>query len=112
MTPPQTTAVNSVIAESLSPLEFDGENKSFQATYDSSRDPTSLAVVAVVATARGEDPKSLSPLQRVIDTDALDELATESATGSGTCNSISFRYGGFEITVTSDDVIKANPPPV
>ncbi|WP_218780638.1 HalOD1 output domain-containing protein [Halorarum halophilum] len=101
-------AANPEITESLSPIEFDLESKSFQATYDSIRDSTSLAVVAVVATALGEDPQALTPLQTIIDTDALDKLTTESATGFRACDRISFRYGGFEITVTSEDVIEAN----
>lgn len=104
-------AASSEIAESLSLLEFDVENKSFRATYDSTRDPTSLAVVVVVATARGEDPQALSSLQTVLDTDALDNLTTRSTTGSRACDNISFRYEGFEITVTEGTVIEANPTP-
>ncbi|MFD1599822.1 HalOD1 output domain-containing protein [Halobellus rarus] len=102
-------AANSKIAESLSPIESDAESRSFQATYDSTRDSTSLAIVAVVATALGEDPQALTPLQTAIDTDALDKLVTESDTGLGTCGSISFRYDGFKITATSEGVIEANP---
>ncbi|WP_407037414.1 HalOD1 output domain-containing protein [Halovalidus salilacus] len=102
-------AANSDIAESLSPIEFDVESESFQATYDSTRDSTSLAVVAVVATARGEEPLALTPLQTVIDTEAFDKLATELATGIGNCDSISFRYDGFDITITSEGIIEAAP---
>ncbi|AGB15130.1 hypothetical protein Halru_0495 [Halovivax ruber XH-70] len=100
---------NPEITESLSPIEFDGETDSFQATYDNTRDSTSLAIVSVVATALDRAPRSLTPLQSVIETDALDKLATESATGFGTCDNISFEYEGFTITVTSEDVIEANP---
>lgn len=102
-------SANPDIAESLSPVEFDAESDSFQATYDSSRDSTSLAIVAVVATALGEDPQVLTPLQTVVDTDALDELMTESATGLGACNSITFRYDEFEVTVTGEGLIEAAP---
>lgn len=105
----QTQAANPEIADSLSPIEFDAESESFQATYDSSRDSTSLAVVAVVATALDREPQELTPLQTAIDTDSLDKLAMGSATGLGSCNSISFRYDRFEITVTSEDVIEADP---
>lgn len=101
-------AANSEIAESLSLLEFNAGNESFQATYDSSSDSTCLAVVAVVATALEEEPEALSPLQAVIDTDALDKLTTGSATGCGTCDRVSFIYEGFEVTVTSEGVIEAN----
>lgn len=109
MGPARTEAVNPDLAESLSLLELDLENESFHATYDSARDPTSLAVIEVVATALGEDPQALTPLQTVIDTDALDNLVTESTSGPGAFDSISFRYDGFEITVTSEAVIEATP---
>lgn len=105
----QTMDANAGIAKSLSPIEFDAESKSFKATYDSTRDPTSLAVVAVVAAALEREPQNLTPLQSVIETDALDELTTGPSTDLGSCDSISFRYDGFEITVTSEDVIEANP---
>lgn len=109
MAPAQTMAASPELTESVSPIEFDGEDESFQATYDSTRDSTSLAVVAVVSTVLGEDPQAMTPLQTVIDTDALDKLATESATGPGTAATISFTYGGVDITVTSEDVIAVNP---
>jgi FlaG/FlaF family flagellin (archaellin) len=105
----QPMAANPEIVESLGPIEFDAESESFQATYDSIRDSASLAVVAVVATALGEDPQALSPLQTVIDTDALDKLAAESATGPGNCDSISFSYEGFAVTITGEGVIEAVP---
>lgn len=107
----QTIAVNRAIAESLTPIESDPESESFRATYDSTSDSTSLAVVAVVSTTLGEEPESLTPLQTVIDTAALDKLATDSAAGLGTCDSISFEYEGFEITVTSEDIVVANVSP-
>lgn len=98
----QTLAANPGLAESLSPVEFDAERESFQATHDSTHDSTSSAFVAVVATALGRDPPALTPLQSVIETD-------ESPTGHGHCDSISFRYDGFEISATGEDVIEANP---
>lgn len=104
-----TKAANPELAESLSPVELDLESGSFHATYDSARDPTSLAVIAVVAAALGEKPKGLTPLQSVIDTDALDKLVTGSPSGREAFDSISFRYDEFEITVDSEGVIEANP---
>lgn len=102
-------AANPDIAESLSAVEFDVESESFRATYDRTRDSTSLAVVATVATALGREPLNLTPLHSVIDTDSLDELATESSNGHGNCESISFCYEEFQITVSSDGFIEANP---
>lgn len=108
MEPSQPMTGNPEIAESLSILDFDAESESFRATYDSTRDSASLAVVDVVATACGRDPLNLTPLQSVIDTDSLDELATETSTGHGTGDSISFCYEEFEITVFSEGVIEAD----
>lgn len=105
----QTTVANPEITESLSLVEFDAESGSFQATYDSARDSASLAVVAVVAAALGEDPQNLTPLQTVIETDALERLATGSATGLGAPVSVSFEYDGFEVTVTGEGVVEASP---
>lgn len=109
MEAPQTMAAATEITESLNLIEADTESDSLRATYDSARDATSLAVTAVVATARGADPRSLPPLQTVIDVDALDRLTAKSATGIRACDSLSFRYDGFDITVTNEDVIEANP---
>lgn len=99
---------NPDVPESLSVVEFDVESESFRATYDRTRDSTSLAVVAMVATALGRDPLNLTPLHSVIDIDSFDELATESSTGHGNCDSISFCYEEFEITVSSDGSIEAD----
>lgn len=90
-------------------VDYDVESESFRATYDSSSDSTCLAVVAVVSTALGKEPLDLTPLQSAIETDALDELVTESSSGIKPCDSISFRYEGFEITVTSGEIIEASP---
>lgn len=109
MEPSYSTSADRGTAESPIDIEFDVESESYRATYDSTSDSTSLAVVAVVATARGEDPLHLTPLQSVVETDSLDELATESSTGHGTCDSISFYYEEFEITIFSDGVIEADP---
>lgn len=99
---------NPDVAESLSPIEFDAESESVRATYDSSCDSTTLAVVAVVATALGREPQNLPPLQSVIDADSFDKLAAELSTVQGHCDSISFAYEGLAVTVTSEGVIRAN----
>lgn len=89
---------------SMSPVTFDADRECFQATYDSKRDSPSLAVVATVATALGRDPLAMTPLQSILDTDALDTLAAESANG---CDRVTFCYEGVEVTATSEEVIVA-----
>lgn len=91
----------------LSSVESGSESESFRATYDTACESTSLAVVAAVTAARGDDPLTLTPLQTVVDTDALDELTTEGAPSRGAHECISFRYDGFEVTVTGEGVIEA-----
>ncbi|WP_313691662.1 HalOD1 output domain-containing protein [Halorarum halobium] len=109
MEPPEEKSMTVEITKSMSVVEFDADQDSFRAAYDSTQDLTSLAVVEVVASALGREPWDLTPLQSAIDTDALDELATESATDRGNCDSISFSYEDFEVTVRSEGVIEAAP---
>ncbi|WP_436926674.1 HalOD1 output domain-containing protein [Halosimplex amylolyticum] len=105
----RTMAVNLEIVDSVRTIELDAEGESIRATYDSTRDSTSFAVVAVVTTVLGKDPRAVTPLQSAIDTDALDRVSSESSTGFGNCDSISFSYEGLEVTVTGDGVIEADP---
>lgn len=96
--------------DSLSIVTLNVESERFKATYDSTRDSPSLAVVAIVATALGKDPQALTPLYSIIDTDALDELATESANGRAGCNRVTFCSEGLEVTVSTEEVIVAASP--
>ena len=93
--------------DSLSAVTFNTDTEYFQATYDSKRDLPSLAVVATVATALERDPLAITPLQSILDTDALDELVTESANGQAGCDRVIFCYEGVEVTATSEEVIVA-----
>ena len=88
--------------DSLSTVTFNTDTECFQATYDSKRDSPTLAVVATVATALERDPLAMTPLQWSFDTDALDELATESANG---CDRVTYYYEGVEVTATNEEVI-------
>ncbi|WP_425498485.1 HalOD1 output domain-containing protein [Haloprofundus halobius] len=108
MEPPQEILAGK-ITPSMSVIEFDVDTECFRATYDSTRDSASSAVVGVVATALDRDPLHLTPLQSTIETDALEKLATESSNGLGNCVSISFCYEGFDVTVSSNGIIEATP---
>ena len=109
MQPPQELLAEVELADSITAVEFDRERELFRATYDSDRDPTSLAVVAVVASVRKRAPRALTPLQSAIETDALDTLAMGSVDGPGGFDSISFSYEGCEVTVFADGVIEVDP---
>lgn len=107
MTAAQDISSSVDITDSIDAVRFDADDELFHATYDSARDSTSVAVVAVVAAALGTDPCALSPLASTLDTDALDNLISESP--SENCNSISFPYETFEVTVISEGTIVAEP---
>lgn len=109
MDPSQEMTGSVDLVDSLNIVTFDVGSERFQATYDSTRDSPSLAVVAVVATALGKDPLALTPLHSIIDTDAFDELATKSSNGRANRDRISFCYEGLEVTVSSEGVIEAAP---
>jgi len=82
-------------------IEFCNDEGVFRASYDDSRDRTSMAVLAVVAAAERSDPLDLPPLQSATDVDALDRLFCRSDDGSA-----SFHYDEFDVTVSSDGTIE------
>lgn len=97
------------VVDSIDDVEFDTDTDTFWATYDSARDDVSLAVVAVVAAAEDCAPTALTPLQTAVDTDALRGLFQSPAEHHSTPTTTSFRYQGYEVTVSSEEVIQATP---
>jgi hypothetical protein len=97
------------IVPSMESVEFAVDDGIYRAEYDSSRDQPSLAVVAAVAAAGQRDIHELTPLHSVVDTAALDELFSTTATEGQRNGCLSFPYEGFEVTVFSDGVIEATP---
>lgn len=89
------------LIRSADALTFDEADEVYQLTYDPSVDDSSLAVIETVANISKTDAGELKPLHSVIDTGALDGLA------SGTQNDcrIEFQYAGFQITVESDGLV-------
>lgn len=74
---------------------------SVRSGWDGGERPSTVVVEAVAA-AIGRDAASLSPLDRHVDTEALDSFLT-SATGPGDgCLGVSFDYEGVEVTVDTD----------
>lgn len=97
------------VIDSMNTVECDVTEGIFRAEYDSNRDPASLAVVAVVATADNSDPVGLNPLHSAIDTGALDDLFPASPSSDQRSRFVSFSYEGFEVTVFSDGTVEADP---
>ncbi|OTF01686.1 HalOD1 output domain-containing protein [Halorubrum sp. SD683] len=62
----------------------------------------SIAVVEAVAAATDRDPRKMPPIQRAVDTDALDALLTA---GKGSSLRVSFEYLDATVTVHPDGTI-------
>ena len=105
----QKTPAGVGITDTVSSVESDTDEGVYRAQYDSTRDSTSLAVVAAVATANYRNPIDLAPLEFSIDTDALDILFKGPTTIGEGCTKTSFCYEGFEVTVFGDGFIEADP---
>lgn len=97
------------IVPSMDAIEFAVDDGVYRAEYDSTHDQPSLAIVAAIAAADQRDPNALTPLHYAIDTDALNELFSTTATeGQRNCR-LSFPYEGFDVTISSEGVIEAKP---
>ncbi|QLH81667.1 HalOD1 output domain-containing protein [Halosimplex pelagicum] len=66
------------------------------------------AVATAVAAATGSEVTDMEPLAYSVDTDALDALLTDSR-GEGSVT-VSFRYEGVDVRVTSDGEIRVRLP--
>lgn len=67
----------------------------------------STAVVEAVAKETGRDVTAVEPLQRSIDTDALDALVTASEqSGDGVV--VPFEYEGVDVRLNSDGTLDVN----
>lgn len=100
------TASGLDVVDSVDGIEFDTDTETFWATYDSARDDVSMAVVAVVAAVEDCAPTDLAPLQTAVDTDALRQLFDHSDGHLPTPTSTSFRYEGYEVTVSSEELVQ------
>jgi hypothetical protein len=96
-------------ADGLDVVEFDADRERFQTRFDPTQRSASLAIAEMIAAIGNTSPLDLTPLSTTIDTDALDALLSTSPTGDRGCDSISFHYEGFEVTVDSDGRLQADP---
>lgn len=86
----------------------DIESKTYQARFDQDETTPSMAVVAGLAELTGTEPDALVPLQRSIDTDALDRLVGDTRSGE---RSVSFRVETYSVTVRSDGFLSIDHSP-
>lgn len=97
------------IVDTIDSIEFDADSNTFWATYDNARDDLSLAVVAVVAAVEDRAPTDLTPLASAVNTDALQGLFETPSEQLPTPTTTTFRYEGYEVTVTSEEVVQVTP---
>lgn len=70
----------------------------------------SAAVVRAVSAVDGRDPRSLRPLARILDPEALDDLFTSQDEGEPRVGGrVSFVYSNCRVTVDSGEYITIRP---
>ena len=70
-----------------------------------SGESVTTSVIVSVAAVSGAEPTALPPLQRTVDTDAL-EAVVGSAHEAETDLSVSFGYAGYRVSVETDGSIR------
>lgn len=67
------------------------------------------AVISTVADVTDSDPTSMTPLYDVVDPEALDKLFRTDGLGTDrTPSRIEFAYGGCDVAVTGDGVVRVS----
>lgn len=96
------------MVSSMNNVEFDVDEETFRAEYDSSRDQPSLAVVAAVAEVSNTEPEKLTPLHSAINTSALNDLFSSTGNARQRNDCLSFSYEGFEVTVFGEGTVEVS----
>lgn len=78
--------------------------------FDFSEQSPVHAVVTAVAAREDADPCDLPPLERVVDTDALETLLTTSG-GRSAVRRVTFTYCGYAVTVRSSGTVTVDGGP-
>ena len=69
-------------------------------------EPVSMAVVRAVSAVEGRDPRSLPPLEKALDTDALDALFDSRRDGTArTGGQVSFVYSNCRLTIDNGEYL-------
>lgn len=90
-------------------LESNGHQESLHLDFDQHTDSACRAIVRLVSAATNASPVELTPLQSVIDVDALNRLFASGFNGSQHSVSMSFHYEGLEVTVYREGRIEVVP---
>lgn len=85
------------------------EDGTVESSWDESR-PISIAVLEALEASTGKDPRSLGPLNDIVDVDALDNLFTPTGSGSERGPGyVTFEIEGHSATVHSDGTVVVAP---
>lgn len=91
-------------------IEYNSDTGTYHASYDSSIESVSLAIISTIATITESDPRKLEPLHSIVDPEALNNLFAPKQNGIGrTGGEVRFSYCGYEITATSNNEVSAVP---
>lgn len=93
-----------------SAVEYDSDTGVYRTSFARSTESVPLAVVSTVAMVAETPPTELPPLQSVLDTQALEQIADPNTPGSRTRAEVSFRLDDHTVTVYNDGVISVRPP--
>lgn len=88
---------------SLDQGRFDEATATHRFKYDEDETPASMAAVAALAEVSGEDPTDLAPIQKSVDSDALDLLAGGQSTDGAV--HVTWEQDDYTVTVHSDGVV-------
>ena len=80
-----------------------------RADFDVGDESVVRSVAVSVAAVAGMEPTALPPLQRAVDTDALEALVRSAAT-SGTSLSVRFRFADHRVSVDAEGSIHVAEP--
>lgn len=93
----------------LGSVEYDPATDAYYTNYGHEVAPPSVVVPGAIAEITGRTVETLEPLQKVIDTDALDHLFGDDAFDSSEEAEVSFTYAGHEVYVNSSGVVVIEP---
>ena len=94
---------------SFESVEYDTDEAEYRAIFDAEAIAPSTAVIGAVATIAETDPLDLTPLQKTIDTDALDTLFSPRPTADGD-SQVTFVYDGYDVTLHSYGSVVVRSP--
>ncbi|WP_340099728.1 HalOD1 output domain-containing protein [Salinibaculum salinum] len=92
----------------LGPRSYHDESSSYRFEYDQKETPASMAVVSALAEVMDADPTTLEPLQKTVDTDALDAFI-QTQTPAISDSNVTLSLENYTVTVHSYGVVAVSP---